>query len=271
MPDIVMHNQVGRSVYKRLPPEIVSDIDREIYRLGLIGPDPYAAYRFFAFPFRKGIHRRITLMHTTRTADFLVELAKYSRTGEMFSYLAGFLCHFALDSTAHPYINAVSNYKGYMHLAVEHRLDVQQIEKMGMKLSDRPITSRLFVPFLPESMRSDYETVMKNIYGWDDSWTRFKAAYRHFRLLYSIKEDPYGIVDMTLKHVPYRIGHGKVAVLSYRSHVCDGRQFEEFEELRRKAVKRAIEMIEAAYQFRCGEIGEEELRRVIGEKDYRGK
>ena len=48
MPDIIVHNRMGRTVYKKLPPEISSEIDRETYRLGLLGPDPYALYRFFA-------------------------------------------------------------------------------------------------------------------------------------------------------------------------------------------------------------------------------
>ena len=157
MPDIIVHNRMGRTVYKKLPPEISSELDRETYRLGLLGPDPYALYRFFAAPFRHGIHTRMSEMHQTRTADFLVEMAKNSESKEMFSYLCGFLCHYALDSTAHPYIDALSKDQVYLHMAIERRLDLLELEKMGASLSNRPITGGFFVPFLPESMRQAYE------------------------------------------------------------------------------------------------------------------
>ena len=219
-------------------------------------------------------------MHSLRTADFLIEMAKHSRTREMFSYLAGFLCHYALDSTAHPYIISTAQSamwereriptQGYMHLAIEQRLDRQELKRLGLDLRDRPITKGFMVPFLPESMRSEYEAVVKSIYGWDDSWTKFRASYRYYKIYFSIAEDPWGIVDMVLKHMPRGAFGGKAAALSYRSKICDGMTFEEFEPLRRESVRRAVELIEAAYKFRYGEIGERELREIIGVKDYSG-
>ena len=270
MPDIIVHNRMGRTVYKKLPPEISSEIDRETYRLGLLGPDPYALYRFFAAPFRHGIHTRMSEMHQTRTADFLVEMAKNSESKEMFSYLCGFLCHFALDSTAHPYIDALSKDQVYMHMAIERRLDLLELEKMGASLSNRPITGGFFVPFLPESMRQAYEKVVKDVYGWDDAWSKYRSSYMHHKLFYYIVEDPTGLVDKVLRHVPRSVCHGKISIVSYQSHVCDGMSFDEFEMLRRKSIRKAIKLIKAAYAFRCGQITEEELRKCIGRKNYSG-
>ena len=243
MPDIIVHNRMGRTVYKNLPPEISSEIDREIYRLGLLGPDPYALYRFFAAPFRHGIHTRMSEMHQTKTADFLIEMAKNSESREMFSYLCGFLCHYALDSTAHPYIDALSKDQVYMHMAIERRLDLQELEKMGMSLSNRPITGGFFVPFLPESMRPAYEKVVKAVYGWDDAWSKYRSSYMHHKLFYYIVEDPTGLVDKVLRHVPRSVCHGKISIVSYQSHVCDGMSFDEFEMLRRKSIRKAIKCI----------------------------
>ncbi|HAB94207.1 MAG TPA: hypothetical protein DCF49_05520 [Lachnospiraceae bacterium] len=270
MPDIIVHNRMGRSVYKKLPKEISAEIDREIYRIGLLGPDPYSHYRFFAFPLRHGINLRMVAMHRTRTCDFLVEMAKFSRKPEMFSYLAGFLCHYALDSTTHPYINKISNNEGYLHMAIEHKLDVIELDKLGLKLSDRAVTRGFYPPFLPESMRRDYETVMKNVYGWKDSWEKFKASYRHHKFFNYIAEDPYGIVDLVLHKAPYALRRGKISVFSYRSRRCDGMTFEEFEKLKKKSVKRAVQMIEAVDDFRNGRISEASLRKIIGDKDYSG-
>lgn len=270
MPDIIVHNRMGRSVYKKLPAGISSEINREIFRIGLLGPDPYAHYRFFAFPFRHGINLRMVAMHRTRTCDFLVEMAKFSRKPEMFSYLAGFICHYALDSTTHPYINEISHDEGYMHMAIEHKLDVIELDKLGMKLSDRAVTRGFYPPFLPESMRQDYETVMKNIYGWNDSWEKFRTSYLHHKFFNYIAEDPHGLVDLVLHRAPYILRHGKIAVFSYRSRCCDDMSFDRFWELKKVAVDRAVEMIEAVDDFRNGRISEADLREIIGDKDYSG-
>ena len=69
---------------------------------------------------------------------------------------------------------------------------------------------------------------------------------------------------------PHELANGKITSVSYRSHLCDGMSFEDFEKLRRKSVKRAIELIEAAYSFCNDKITEEELRSIIGYKNYVG-
>ena len=157
-----------------------------------------------------------------------------------------------------------------MHMAIERRLDLLELEKMGASLSNRPITGGFFVPFLPESMRQAYEKVVKDVYGWDDAWSKYRSSYMHHKLFYYIVEDPTGLVDKVLRHVPRSVCHGKISIVSYQSHVCDGMSFDEFEMLRRKSIRKAIKLIKAAYAFRCGQITEEELKKCIGRKNYSG-
>jgi hypothetical protein len=271
MPDVVTHNRMGRSVYKKLPKEIASEIDRSIYRVGLLGPDPYSKYRFFAFPLRHGINMRMVVMHREKTGDFLTELAKHSNSREMFSYLAGFLCHYALDSTTHPFVNRVSEDQGYMHAAMERRIDVLELERIGKKLSDRAITRGFFPPYLPKSMQKDLDTVVKNVYGWEDTWKYLRDSYRHLRLFYCIIEDPSGALDGVLRHVPASARKGKIRSLSYRSHICDDMNFDEFWALKKESVDKAVRFIEAAYAFRKGELSEEAFRKIIGNKMYNGE
>ena len=96
MPDIVVHNAMGDKVLERLDTEISSFIDRDVFGVSVMGPDPFIFYRFFAPHFRHGINQRSHTMHHTKTGQFLMELAKRSQSSEMFSYLAGFLCHYAI-------------------------------------------------------------------------------------------------------------------------------------------------------------------------------
>ena len=248
MSDIIIHNRMGRSVYKRLPAEISGQIDKEIYQVGLLGPDPYAAYRFFAMPFRHGVHEWMSVMHDEKTADFLVEMAKAAKTSEMFSYLAGFLCHYALDTTVHPYIDRLADNTGYMHVAIEHKLDLMELDKMGMDLRDRPITRNFYPPFLPKSMQGDLDEVF-----------------------YYLAEDPHGLIDRAFGDAPRDLIGGRLVTISYRSHLCDGMTFDEFDGLRKKAVHKAIRLIEGADSFRKGTLSEAALRDMIGHTDYSGR
>ena len=100
MPDIVQHHAFGTEVREALAPEIRKYLAEQPYIFALYGPDPWFMYR--PVKPRQGRGRR---MHTTRTGEFLRALALQAKTGtaprETFSYLAGFLCHYALDSVAH--------------------------------------------------------------------------------------------------------------------------------------------------------------------------
>ena len=72
MPDIVVHNAMGNKVLKCLDTEIAALIDPDIFKISVMGPDPYIFYRFFAKPFRHGVNKRSHIMHRTKTVAFLM-------------------------------------------------------------------------------------------------------------------------------------------------------------------------------------------------------
>lgn len=258
MPDIVAHNSMGDKVMSRLPQEISSTIDRNIFRFSVMGPDPYIFYRFFLRRLRHGVNKRSHTMHRTDSKKFLLELAKRNKTTEMFSFLAGFLCHFALDSTSHPYIFGKGEYKSNMHTAIEHKLDVIELEKQGKQRRD---LMKLFVMFpdLPEVREA-----MKYVYGWDDDY--YKTGYRHMKLYHWFVKDQSGILNAVLGK-----RKGNFGAISYRNHLCDDMDLSPFVELEKKAVKFGVEIITAAYKFRAGEINEEEFGALIGDRNYPGE
>ena len=117
VPDIAVHASFGEEVLSSLPPEVRESIRPEPYTFALFGPDLW----FMHQPWRRrqGRGRR---MHTTRMGAFLLSLLRRARTApcreEMFSYLAGFLCHYALDSTAHPYVIYVTTEEHHFPAAI---------------------------------------------------------------------------------------------------------------------------------------------------------
>ncbi len=248
MPDIAVHTKFGAEVLER----IRVDVDRDIYNFGLLGPDPYLFYRFYVPPFRNRVNRYSSVMHREHTGDFLTELARRAKDSrEVFSYLCGFLCHYALDSATHPYINRMAHNSSTMHLAVEHRLDVLSGENIRIP------------PFLPASLREDVGGAITKIYGWDDAWEKLREGRRDMAPFYRMVTDESGRLDRFAAKT-----HTKLKLVSYRSKALDGMDLSGFLPLYQGALDDAVRMIEAARQFVCGDTDEAGLRKILGSRSY---
>lgn len=295
MPDLVVHNAMGDRVLERLPKEISSEIDRNAFHVGVLGPDPFFFYRFFFLPLTNGVDKRGKTMHRTKCRAFLLELAreccnvegttehsnaeaeaegidfsaqtKLSRTA--FSYLAGFLCHYALDSTTHPYINKVAAKRQGMHTAVERKLDRIELKRQGKQLKD---IMRLFVPF-PDLIQ--IRTSMKAVYGWDDDY--FRTGYKHMNIFLWFIKDQHGMLAMITGHLSGLISKvtgqntGFIRAVSYRNHMGDDLDVGGFDALEHKAVDFAVNLITTAEQYRTGQKTEDDLAVLIGNHDYSGR
>lgn len=247
MPDIVVHRSMGESVYKQLE----LNLNMDVFAFGLLGPDPFLFYRFYLPPFRHRINRYSSVMHRERTGDFLTELAKGSQRVDEFSYLSGFLCHYALDSTTHPYIIEKANHSSAMHLAIEHRLDIMDGGEIRIP------------PFLPCSMKGCISCAIGRVYGWPDAWEALEQGYRDMTPFYRIVEDKTGMLDKAFgwtKRAP--------AMLSYNSHICDDMDLSGFWTLYDQAIEDAVNYIRAAKAFVLGDIEEPSFRTVISNRSY---
>ena len=248
MPDIVLHTRFGAEVLRK----VNFKVKRDIYRFGLLGPDPFLFYRFYVPPFRNKVNKYSSVMHREHTADFLVELARRSKNNrKMFSYLCGFLCHYALDSTTHPYINAKAKNSRVMHMAIEHRLDIMS----GGNI--------LIPPFLPSSMKKDVGGAITKIYGWPDAWEKLRQGRLDMGPFYKIVSDKNGILA---RFAP--IISKKLALVSYKSKAIEKMNLFGFYPLYSKALKVAVNYLNAAYAFVKGSISEAKFRKIIGNHSY---
>lgn len=248
MPDNIIHMSFGAEILERLELDVV----RDIYDLGLLGPDPFLFYRFYIMPFRHRVNRYSSTMHRMLTGDFLVELIKRARNSrETFSYAAGFLCHYALDSDTHPYIIRKSKNSYPMHMAIEHKLDRMHGGEIHIP------------PFLPESMKDDVGGAITKIYGWNDVWEKFKQGHRDMKPFYKIVEDKSGILNFIAGK-----SHTKLALVSYLSTAIDDMDLRGFYRLYPRALDNAAKYIEAARDFVNDKIDEATLREIIGNRSY---
>ena len=298
MPDIIIHNSFGKDIFVIVSRNIQKHIIFPLFELSLNGPDDWAMYRFWIFPFRNGINTRSKIMHYCKCGDFLAELALAARNSShkdlMFSYLCGFLCHYALDSITHPYINAkagiydgTSSTKEYAgnHMALEHTLDIFELEKQQKRISERPITSDLFkMKSIPREIKNDIDQVYNSVYSWSNTWSDLNRARHDMYRLYYLLEDPHGLLCRICKLIKH-FKPSFYALSYYKKYFDDDpanadhrlwlnpnneheSSCESFYDLVDKAKERAFNMIQAAYEYVFMGSGFQNLTDVIGDVSY---
>lgn len=133
MPTTYAHDLFGKMVYHRLDPEIQEKIKKyqTTYQIGLHGPDILFYVRpFYKNRFNQMAHR----LHREEAAGFFERGRElYQKTGneEILVYLLGFICHFMLDSTCHPYISEYMKKTGARHDEIETEFDRALMVRTG--------------------------------------------------------------------------------------------------------------------------------------------
>lgn len=127
MPNYYAHQVFGRQVLSCMAPfrdGLGSEESGEYaaFQVGLYGPDPL----FFYHPMTRNSPRMLGIsMHKRSVRPVAERLLQAVRDGLPYanSYAAGFLCHFALDSRCHYYIEECQARLGLSHAGMETELD----------------------------------------------------------------------------------------------------------------------------------------------------
>ena len=287
MPDPVVHVSFGREVLASLPEEVRDFIVPDPYCFALFGPDVWFLHKPVGRHESRG--RR---MHTTKPGLFLMSLLRRARVSacraEMFSYLAGFMCHYALDSTAHPYViwlTAEEHVFSRSHMSLEHALDAAGMRRDGFWGARHPVTDQYFPRVqLPESMQADLDAVYESVYGWTNCWEDMNRACLRYRLCFRIMENPHGfaalLTRLTRRTVLRSLMYSESFFHSRDPENKEHRTWlhpfdstisssESFPELREKARQMAVRLIIAAYRYAyLGEGTPEEFARLTGDLSY---
>ena len=126
MPDTITHLLFAERILEKLD----KNTDRCAFFLGCLGPDPLFYYRLLCRRQNRRSAGTASLMHGLPGYVLVKEAGDYiDNTGAeidrpvLKSYLEGFISHYMLDSSAHPYIHEVS--KGFPngHKRFEMRID----------------------------------------------------------------------------------------------------------------------------------------------------
>ena len=173
MPNYYAHLKFGGKVLEDLPAALSETLSaqREAFDLGCLGPDPL----FFYHPIRpNAVRREGVRMHRASALPAVERLRRAIEDGVPMAegYGAGFLCHLALDSACHGYVNHRAADGPISHMAIEGEYDRMLMEEDGLDVTarahlpaapaDRAVweaASQAFVHASPRQMRRAYRSM----------------------------------------------------------------------------------------------------------------
>lgn len=109
MPATITHAFFAKDVYDILPESIQSRLDLSRCRMFGQSTDSLMFYNLFSILPGKKVRERQPLFHQNYTQNFFLNLLHFMRENQIedtdtYSFLVGFICHYVLDSTVHPYV-----------------------------------------------------------------------------------------------------------------------------------------------------------------------
>ena len=158
MPASLTHYYFAKKVLKLLPE--TEDFCPDAYFWGAQGPDFLFCHHYQRFiglgKGEEGLKTYGNQLHSTQPSLTLSAMRGFLKkhTDALYRcYVQGFLCHYALDSTAHPYVNALaeklaaerpSETPGTMHGEIESALDAIILRRETRKLPSEIALKHLF-------------------------------------------------------------------------------------------------------------------------------
>lgn len=311
MPDFWTHILCGHEVLERVDEgkfkNIIED-DIEIFNLGTQGGDIFFYYKFWPWLRNKLGTDYAHFVHTKRTGELFINGLDYLKNSiknendfkRIFSYLAGFMCHFAMDSSAHPYIFYFSGihdmakpetkkYIGW-HKKLEVIIDTILLdEKKGMKTFKNPAYKEIYVgKVIPDEIKDFFINIMDKLYGGKENVSFINTAYKDMIHGLKIMHDATGIKAAIVRFYEFLTGsnkkyssaiYQKVEDLSvdYLNkshkewlHPCSNKEIhkESFYDLYERAVDCGEKMIKTAIEYLSGRCDRKALEKEFPSISY---
>lgn len=146
MPSTYAHRRFGADVLAQLPGPLRNEIEpyRELYDIGLHGPDLLFYYKALE---SNPVNRLGNAMHDQPGAVFFERARTVIRNANnpeaAKAYALGFICHFALDSTCHPYVERYVRSSGVSHCEIETEFENLLLREDGKDPFHYPVYSHI--------------------------------------------------------------------------------------------------------------------------------
>lgn len=134
MPSTYAHRYFGERVRAQLTGRAAEIIDqkRELFDIGLHGPDILFYHKPLSY---NRVNQIGHDMHREKGSRFFTDvkpqIKKSADPEGALSYILGFVCHFALDSQSHPYVEHAIGKTGATHVEIEAEFDKMLMRRDG--------------------------------------------------------------------------------------------------------------------------------------------
>ena len=214
MPNIITHGLFAKAVYNEISdPElkkIIQAFPRE-FVIGSNGPDFLFFYKFFQKKYLsiRELGNKVHAGHVNEFYDMAFNLIRNQKDEmlkkAMISYIAGHLCHWALDSHAHPYIfYKTGSYSG-ISASMHHRFESMLDAMMLMKIRKETIKTFKFYllakqsPYSVKAVSGIYVPIMKDVFNEAISEKQIQDALNDWYKIQTYLYDPTGTKTKILK------------------------------------------------------------------------
>ena len=214
MPNIITHGLFAKSVYNKISSKPIKAIIQQHPRefiIGSNGPDFFFFYKFF----QKG-HDHVrnvgNLVHNSKINDFYEHAMKQIEDEKdkeiknaMIAYVCGHLCHWALDSRAHPYVNYRTGAYTGISESWHHRFESMMDAMMLKKMKNETIKTFKFYLLAKQSKLSVkaisniYVPTVKKLFDIDLNEKHIKDALNDWYHIQTYLYDPTGAKTKVLK------------------------------------------------------------------------
>jgi len=137
MPTTYAHYRFGNEVLHTLPKPLKESIkkNKELFDIGVHGPDVLFYYKALT---KNRVNQLGYEMHERTADEFFIRAAevlkRVSDPAAARVYIYGFICHFALDSECHKYIEKIIQVSGISHDEIETEFDRYLMVEDGLDL-----------------------------------------------------------------------------------------------------------------------------------------
>ena len=176
MPAATTHFEFAKDVYKTLDDSLKEKITNlPLFYLGSHGPDLFFFSHFSALP--NSLKKNGNYMHSYNVKETITFMKDYvSMQNMLYSYYAGFICHYALDSNEHPLINKHAEmyherYKSSVsiaHITSEAEIDCTILKERSSTINDYDVYKFMRVTDIDKkALATMYKQLFKEVYNWD--------------------------------------------------------------------------------------------------------
>ena len=211
MPATITHAFFAKDVVEVLPEEIKKKLD--INRCKMFGQsaDSLMFYNLFSLAPGKKIRHFQEYFHSHHSQEYFMNILKYMKDNEIqdidtYSFLVGSICHYALDSTLHPYViyrtgmfkkGKRTTYKyNNVHAFMEAFIDNDLVRRReGTNPYTFPIGKYCFDlrPFSPVCNRTISYAYFNTFHLSNMDKIYYKSLKQMKNALMTFRRDPYGI------------------------------------------------------------------------------